>query len=803
MIDRFLHMLADRLGVEPARAGEAITPQIRFEQPWPQWLALLLGLGGLAFIVAIYRREGSAPLPYKLFLAGLRFALLLLAMFMLSEAVLSVERTGLPYFLVLADDSASGQVVDQYADPKIRETAAELAKAAGKAEASRLAVAQGWLTRDQGRFLKALQPDHKVKLYLLSASARPLVEIDKAEDVDPAIEKFLKVEPTGTQSRLGEGVQQVLTELRGVPPSAILLLTDGQTTDGESLAQAADVARRKGVPLYTIGLGDPEPPRDLELSDLLVDEVVFAEDLVRFQAKLAGRGFAGQEITVRLLELPKGSKDRAQAREIGRSAPVRIPPDGQPVRVEIGHRPKETGDVTFLLEVEPQPRELRVDNNRIERTVNVRKDKLKILLTDGEPRYEFRYLKEFLRREETTQVKVVLQAADREFANQDETALPYFPITKEELFDFDVVIIGDIDPGLLSASQMENLAEFVTEKGGGVLFVAGVDFDPLGYRGTALERLLPILLTEARNPTSVGNAITSYRPKLSAEGRVHPIFRFGDDEAQSAKIWDNLPELHWFFEAPRKQPAAFVLAEHPTVSGPNGFVPLVAYQFLGAGKTMFQSFDDTWLWRRRMGDRYFGRYWIQTIRFLARSKLAGGKQAELTTDRLRYQRQQPIQIRVRFLNPGLAPADDTLTVQVERPGQSARKVPLKRSAGARHIYEGVLPPASEGEYTVKLLPPPVLEGDLPTTTFRVDPPAGEFERVQMNQPDLIRAAEVSGGKFYTPATTSTLLTDLPSPRKVPLDTDPPIPLWSTWPVLALFLLLLTMEWILRKRKQMI
>jgi hypothetical protein len=128
---------------------------------------------------------------------------------------------------------------------------------------------------------------------------------------------------------------------------------------------------------------------------------------------------------------------------------------------------------------------------------------------------------------------------------------------------------------------------------------------------------------------------------------------------------------------------------------------------------------------------------------------------------------------------------------------------LRKTSGATNLFEGVLPPVSEGSYTARLLPPPVLEGGMPTTTFQIDPPAGEFERVQMNQPDLIRAADVSGGKFYTPALTTTLLDDLPPPQKVPLDTDPPIPLWNTWPVLILFLSILTAEWILRKRKQMV
>ncbi|MBY0397538.1 MAG: hypothetical protein K2X91_13870, partial [Thermoleophilia bacterium] len=355
----------------------------------------------------------------------------------------------------------------------------------------------------------------------------------------------------------------------------------------------------------------------------------------------------------------------------------------------------------------------------------------------------------------------------------------------------------------LSVSQMQNLAAFVTEKGGGLLFVAGENFNPLSYRGTPLEDLLPIELADARNPTALGTGIASFRPTLTPEGRTSPIFRFGEDESESTQIWESLPELYWYLEAPRKKPAALVLAEHPTQVGSDGKLPIFVYHFVGRGKTMLNAVDDTWRWRFRVGDRYFGRFWIQTIRFLARSKLLGQKQAEVSTDRRRYQRNQPIQIRVRFPNQGLAPASGEVRVQLEKKGEGPRPVTLRPTPGGPNVFEGALPQATEGEYTLRLIPPPVLEGPPVTATFRVDPPAGELERVEMNLPELVRAAELTGGKFHTPWTIDTLLSELPKPQKVPLDTDPPIPLWNTWPVLALFLALITAEWLLRKRKQMV
>ncbi len=230
---------------------------------------------------------------------------------------------------------------------------------------------------------------------------------------------------------------------------------------------------------------------------------------------------------------------------------------------------------------------------------------------------------------------------------------------------------------------------------------------------------------------------------------------------------------------------------------------MILYQFLGEGKTMFHAFDDTWRWRFRAGDKYFGRFWVQTVRFLARSRLVGQRQAEIQTDRRRYQQRQPIQIRVRFPNAGLAPTSGDVVVEVKRAGHGPRKLALKLMPGTRNVFEGALPQAAEGDYEVRLMPPPVLEGPIPKTSFRVEPPVNEFERIEMNETELTGAATSTKGKFYKPLDAEALLKDLPPAAKVPLDTDPPIPLWNTWPVLTLFLVLITAEWVFRKRQQMV
>ena len=438
MIDWLLHSLADRLGVVPPQAGEEIIPRIRFEQPWNQTLLVFTTVFSVTLIIWLYRREGKASTATKIFLAGLRIALVLLAMFMLSEAVLSVERNGLPYLTILIDDSTSQRIADQYVKPETQ-TALDKLAALGEPESkggavttetnketTRLDIAKGLILEDQGKLLSELAKQHKVRIYLVSNATRKLADVDRPQDLEPAIKSVRAIDPLGAQSRLGDGVRNVLTELRGAPPSAIILFTDGQTTEGEPLSKAAALAAKKGVPIFALGLGSAEPARDIELTELLVDDVVFVDDTVRFQAKLLARGFEGEKVIVRLKELEPGSRDPKTAREL-ESLEVVAPRNGQPKRVELVHHPKTTGERTYILEVDKKPRELQVENNLIERMVTVRKEKLKVLLVDSEPRYEFRYLKNYLERDDTIDLNIVFCRPIRRTASKTASHCRPFP----------------------------------------------------------------------------------------------------------------------------------------------------------------------------------------------------------------------------------------------------------------------------------------------------------------------------------------------------------------------------------------
>ena len=786
----------ERLFGIKTEAGQGTVWGIEYAWPWPPWLTVLFAACAALFVVAIYLRDHRRhSRPYRLMLAALRLLLIAMVLLMIAQVTLSLKRTGLPCAAVLVDDSLSMTTVDQY-DAKLGKTIGERMKRArlADAEASRWNLARTLLAEDRGALLRGIAEGHRLQVYFLTG-VRP----SRHDDVPGIVKEIRAAAATGDRTRLGSGIQAVLDELRGTSPAGLVILTDGINTDGPPLADAAEYARRRGVPLFPIGLGSQQPLRELKLSDLLVDDVVFLNDVVTFDCRLTASGFQGKKVVVSLRQSGKAA--------VLAKTEVTIEADGQPQSVRVPFRPTEVGRFEFVVEAQPRDGELKTERNRQVRTVQVRKEKIRVLLVQAYPSFEFRYLRNMLERDEMIALHTVLQEADLEHAEQDASALRVFPLRREELFAYDVVILGDVNPALLSPAALQNLAEFVDQpaKGGALVLIAGPAFMPAAYRQTPLGRLLPFAAENVRPPDPAHVISEGFVVQPTDIGLISPAMQLGDTPAETEEIWHHLPPLYWLLELPALKPGVRVLAEHPTRLAPDGrHLPVICFQYVGAGKVLFHATDETWRWRFRTGDAYFARYWVQTIRSLCRSKLAdAGRSALLSTDRREYAEGEPVRLRARFTDERLAPAEDNgVIVVVERSGRQSERLQLHRAASGRSFFEGVLSRPAPGDYHAWIAIP-ALKTETPAVDFTVQPPAGEFAEIRMDAAELRRAAEQTGGRFYTFETAERLLGDLPPGRQVPIESLPPLPLWNTWPALALFLGLLIGEWILRKRRGMI
>jgi hypothetical protein len=461
--------------------------------------------------------------------------------------------------------------------------------------------------------------------------------------------------------------------------------------------------------------------------------------------------------------------------------------------------------VGYVVEVEPRDDEIDRDNNRRRQSVSIRDEKIRVLIVQAYPSYEFRFLKSLLERDRTIELSTYLQEADADYIQQDESAIRAFPVAREALFEYDVLLLGDVNPMLLPRSIWQNVQAMVEEKGAGLAMIAGPRYFPWLYRdNTEIRRLLPVELETIEPPGQDADLASGFPVQPTSLGLRTASMQLGDSLAATRDIWQSLPRLYWLAEIGQTKPAAQVLAEHPTRTGANGQnLPVICMQYFGNGRVLMHATDETWRWRFRIGDVFFARYWVQSIRFLARSKLAGRGGAELTVDRRQFRSGETAQMRLRFFDERIAPAtDDGVTVVIEAAGQPRRRLTLHRIAGQRAVFEGSLTNLVEGTYRL-LLVQPAIDGNPVSAQFTVVAPPGEFERVEMDRAALTAAAKATHGKFYTFAAADRLLDDLPAGRPVPIDSLPPVPLWNRSWVLSLLLVLLIAEWVLRRRKGML
>ncbi len=867
------------------------------ESSWsgPLWwtLAVLAGFAALAW--SIYRRErGPAPAWIRGVLAVARFSLFAIIAWIFHGWMKSEHRTELPELAVVVDVSASMATVDRELDTGGDASDGAAGSRTGASSASsaspgnsRLERVKRLLATPATGLLERWGQRYRVRLYRVGAAM-------VADDVGRVEESAKAVSPSSTNgdtvagvaaprrdrseegryadgvsnwlaaddaSRLGDGLFDVLQAQRGRPTASVVVFSDGVTTEGRSLSEAAALAGRRRVPLHCVGVGGERPPRDVRLSDLAADDSAFVGDLVVFQASLSGTGYAGQKVKVRLVRQESGAV-------LGEHLAT-LPPDGRMAPVRIAFRPLGPGDFSLALVADTLAGEATTLNNRLARTVRVGEETLRVLLVQAAPSYEFRYLRTLLQRqrkrsqasERAVALTAVLQEADAEYASIDPDAASAFPTTRDELFRYDVVILGDADPSLIGPAGLANLEAFVAERGGGLIVCAGPSFTPQSFQGTRLASLLPFELESVRTPAPDAALETAFQPRLAPLGGAAAPLQLEDSPDRNLRAWSQLPPWYWFAAAPDLRPGARVLVEHPHRVGPNGQpLPLLVSQFVGAGHVVAQLGDDSWRWSRvPETEPLYVRYWMQLLRWLSRSRLASGRGAvQLTTDRESYETTDSVRVRVRFVDSRLAPsADDGVVVLVQTSDGPATPLVLRRDSQERGSFRGTLAPLAAGEYRVWMVRP-VLSGtpgtpavptrtdldrtepgrteptrtepgrgtnpgpggvvdaatrgdspggnspgdDVPATRFAVVARSGEQARLELDAAALKEAARISGGKYYAWSEAERLAEDLPRGRPVRIDSSPAEPVWNRWPVAALFVALITAEWLARKRWSM-
>ncbi len=794
------------LGLKNGFLSEDGSFAVRFNPQWPgqgfvgaaTW-NVILGALALGLVIYVYRRDGRSR-SARILLGALRGLLLAFLIALLNRPVLTLGQSRIePSVLAIAlDESLSMRV------PDVTDTPDE---APATQPISRRRAVVNLLNGRDGQWLKSLAREHQLRLYAFDRDARPLGSMSQspaegaATAIDPDLERSLaELKGDGQSTQVARSLNTILDDLQGQRLAGVVMLTDGRDSPELSAAEALRTVKQFGAKVYAVAVGSQRPPKNVSVQIVPPEESAFKGDVVNVRAMVRGSGFpAGHPVRVSLKnrktgELLKGMDSLAAEKTVD------LDPAG-PVEVELQFRPEQVGPLDLIVEAEKQPGEIDEDDNTRSAQLSVLEAKIRVLYVEGYPRWDYRYLKNEMIRDKTVDISCLLTSADPSFAQEGDIPIRFFPESMSQLMDYDVVLMGDVDPRQFTDVQLQLIRDFVGQKGGGFGMVAGPRFAPQAYRNTAVEPLLPVSIAHVDSGEARPTAITSgFRPVLTREGAASGIFRFFPDRAANEKfLADEIQPIFWYCRGVQALPGiGEVYAQHPTDTGPDGRkAPLLVLGRFGAGRTLFSAIDDSWRWRFYTGENIFNTYWVQQLRYLARSKKLGQRRVTFTSLKPGYELGEQVTVTVRVLDPAIAgQLSDQLRVQVlDGDGAVARTETLLRQDGQDTLYRGSWTADRIGSFVVRLSS---LAGgiDMMELPVEVRSEPLEFAKPMVNR-ELLASLASEGGAVVELADADQLPAMIKSAqRKIPLITAEP--LWDAPLALAIFMALIVSEWILRK-----
>ena len=693
--------------------------------------------------------------------------------------------------------------------------------------------------------LERLEEGYKVRLYTFAADC---AEVDSSEwraagsgspSTAPTTAAAVARPQRERRTDLAGAIEKAMTEMSGKQLAGIVMLADGRHNAARRVEPLAAQLGSQRVPVCSIVMGPETPPRDAAVIAVHAPETVCERDKLYVSAELKLDGLADQSVSVALYD------DKRQVEQ----KTVKVPKvDSYRTAVQFSDEPKTAGLHAYRVGIKALDEEVFEANNEYPLTVSVTKERTKLLLIEGRPRWEFRYVKNlFADRDRTVKLQYVLlqpdqiaswknrlkvhASASRQRAAVEATLLPASP---QEWMKFDVIVLGDVPRAMLKDEQVETLGKFVTERGGTLIVIAGGSHMPHAYDKTALQKILPMTFEAATGAVS-GSRRAGFRIALTAEGRHSVVMRQKVDPEKNLAVWNAVPEVYWRHPTAAATEAATVLAYALPPSPPEFLRPLppekaddeelirqreaqrrdferanalIAVHNVAAGRVMMLSFDRTWRLRYRIGDTHHHKFWGQVLRWATASKLpAGTDYVKLGTDRTRYAPDTPVRVRARIIQRDLTPVNKSKTVSVKvfRDDKPVLRKRLEWVEGSAGMYFADLGTLTSGTYRVELVSPdaePILAADKKkkvVTEFSVDPVSGpELVELAADRGLLARLAGFSGGTVLEPHQAAEVLDSL-GPRSLVRREEERVDLWDHWGLLVLIVLVATCEWILRKR----
>ncbi|MBT6043828.1 MAG: VWA domain-containing protein [Gammaproteobacteria bacterium] len=717
-----------------------------FASGWPLWMMFGVILAFLAVLVVLFiRRPGNMN---WLQLGSIGFIQLL----MLAVVMVVVWQPALVSERLLSGENAVAIMLDTSGSMTFNEGGT-----------TRMDQAQSLLTPES---LEEIADIYTILPYGFSATANTL-------------DSFSTLPEPGVATNLGQSILQTLRQATGASLGAVILVSDGADNSGAiSQAEMSEIAAY-GVPVHSVGLGRENIPEDLELTEVLLPEKALPGTTL--SARVGILHDQGGTARIKVYD----GDTFLSTEEIALS-------DGQNMTLAfIDIEVPEPGQLDLRFTLDPIDNESNLANNTRARVVDVEESRYKVLYVEGEPRWEYKFMQRALNDDPSIQLSTLLKVTPNKYYRQGiespEQLENGFPTERAELFDYDALIMGSLNAAELTSEQQEMIRDFVSERGGSFMMLAGLNGLGLGGWGeTVVNEILPSRL----NAEEAAFIREKAPVALTDSGRLAPMLQFSDSESENDRLWSELPEVADYQQIGPLRPAATTLLG---VNVEGRIQPLLVTQPYGRGQSYILATGGTWRWQMSLpvADMRHETFWRQ----LTRALVANSPRPFELSSRIEN---EEIKVRAQVRDPdseenqGLA-----ISAVVSSENNDVVSLELQPVSGQPGVYEAGFKPEQTGLYSIDAISR-VGETLVSSSTTAVRYDQGqEIFNVRQNKPLLERVAQVTGGQYWTPEQWNEI------PEAISYSTagitEQQISyLWDAPFFFLLLILLKTLEWLLRR-----
>jgi uncharacterized membrane protein len=694
-----------------------LTTQLRFTfaNGLPVWQLVLIGLLLGAYLgYQIWYLRSKAATWVALAVTGLRLlAFTLIVAFLTNPTVLlqTLQKIAVPLAVLVDSSESMGLPV-----PDIKES-------------TRLQQGQEVLLRGSRPLLESLARHFDLRMYRFDEHARAVSR-----------EELVALTPDGRATDIVQSVLDVQQEYQGTPLAGMVVMSDGIVTAGGA---GVDAVRHGGIPVVTMGLGDPERYRDIQIAAVEAPNFAFLHSSVDIEVTVKSWGYKGQVIPLVL---------KQEGRILSTSS-LSLDADRGTRRATFTMTPKEVGRYRLSVETPVQVGEVLRTNNQRDFQLQVRRDKIRVLVVSGRPSWNYRFLRRALKSDPSVDlISFIILRTPTDMVNvpDDQLSLIPFPTNRlftEELGNFDLLIFDNFSYLLyFPMLYLENIRKFVIDGGAFVMFGGDQSFDLGGFANTPIEEILPIMLER----TGQGYVQGRVKMELTPEGLQHPITKLAPSTEDTQRIWQEMPALRGFNQVRRPKPEAVTLGV--TSDGQFNRLPLMATMQYGEGRTLAFLSDQLWRWNFEMvgaqgGNHHYLNMVHQMVRWLV--KEPGLRPVQLFSDKETYQVGDSVALRVRVLDHDFSPASGAvLNLAVRDPhGQMARvnTAPIDEPGEFHASLKAEQPGAFRVEVDARLADRHLGQDVL---IYEVTSAAAESLHGAPDHEMLRQLAGVSGGRFF-------------------------------------------------------